>query len=1124
MGTAGPRCAPGAAVAVAAAVALALALASGVGAAKLQVHIVPHSHDDVGWLKTIDQYATGMNNTIFHASTNSILDTVVDELTRIPPEGSGNNRTFVYSEQAFFQRWWRTQDALTRTKLRALVREGRFEFVNGGWCMHDEAAAHYVAMVDQTTLGHAFLLEQFGVVPTTGWQLDPFGHSATQATLLSSAAGLNSLFFGRSDYRDLRERKRTNATEMIWRPSVSGPPADRPPPQADLFTVAMDFETQEGTYGPPLGFCFDTTCGDDPMQDDPALEQYNVDAKVDAFVAACEYRSSFVVGDNIMFMFGNDFNYQYASDNYSNMDKLIRAVNADGRVNVFYSTPKRYVDAKHAEHRLGARTEGQAAFPVKGDDFFPYADQPHAYWTGYFTSRPTHKFYNRYASAYLQTARQIDLMAALAGQRGAPDLAADPAPFEAPNEPASTAPLSEALGIAQHHDAVTGTGKQHVADDWARRIAIGMRAADGGVLRALPSLVSVGGEDVAWQTCHMLNVSACDALGAAGDGPVYVLVHNSLGRPRAAEALRLPVPEIDAAVDAFTVTDLATGRPLPSRLTLLPGTAAMERYTNPDFARLLEFTPSVPALGFGAYEIRRTARARGAGARVGDTRRGAPGRALLAKDAARRPAAADVRARGGALVLENAHVAVHFSADTGGLERLVDKESGADVPFAQDFAVYGSFASEADVQRLLSGEERGEQRCPLTGDEDDKISDLDAGSDQNSGAYIFRNNGTSVALGEAVRGGGASGLARARPLAFDVLYDQYDPGAAVAVVQQWSEYVYQTVRLAPEGRHVEFEFKVGPIPTHEAAGREVVTRYRAGVASGGVMYTDSNGRGAIKRVRNERGTFDVDGCRDEPVSCNYFPINTHAYIADARAQLTVLTDRAQGAASLEDGEIEVMLHRRILVDDNRGVAEALNETEGGMTGYPDWQRRGRGLVMIGRHRVALGRPDTAARTWKPAMQEMFSTLTPFVGLGGAGAPGAAAARLGVAAAADPLAGGALPAQLEVMTLQALSEGSVLLRLQHQYEPGEDEELGTCVDVDVAKTFGGLKIGRVAEVSLTNNQSRAAMKALRWRTRDDHEAPVPKVPPVRGAADGGSSGASFRICPTGVRTFVLTLEK
>ena len=43
-----------------------------------------------------------------------------------------------------------------------------------------QAAPHYVDMIDQTTLGHRLLLEQFNVTPTIGWQLDPFGHSATQ--------------------------------------------------------------------------------------------------------------------------------------------------------------------------------------------------------------------------------------------------------------------------------------------------------------------------------------------------------------------------------------------------------------------------------------------------------------------------------------------------------------------------------------------------------------------------------------------------------------------------------------------------------------------------------------------------------------------------------------------------------------------------------------------------------------------------------------------------------------------------------------------------------------------------------------------------------------------------------
>ena len=71
----------------------------------------------------------------------------------------------------------------------------------------------------------------------TGWQLDPFGHSSVQSYLLSSAIGFQSLFFGRSDYRDLITMKKNNATEMIWRARKN---------QDDLFTVALDFEEQEG--------------------------------------------------------------------------------------------------------------------------------------------------------------------------------------------------------------------------------------------------------------------------------------------------------------------------------------------------------------------------------------------------------------------------------------------------------------------------------------------------------------------------------------------------------------------------------------------------------------------------------------------------------------------------------------------------------------------------------------------------------------------------------------------------------------------------------------------------------------------------------------------------------------
>ena len=65
----------------------------------------------------------------------------------------------------------------------------------------------------------------------------------------------------------------------------------------------------------------------------------------------------------------------------------------DGRVNLSYSTPSRYLDALH---------QADEEWDVEVEDFFPYAHCPHCYWTGYFTSRPALKWYIRESNNILQ--------------------------------------------------------------------------------------------------------------------------------------------------------------------------------------------------------------------------------------------------------------------------------------------------------------------------------------------------------------------------------------------------------------------------------------------------------------------------------------------------------------------------------------------------------------------------------------------------------------------------------------------------------------------------------------------------------------------------------------------------
>ena len=93
-----------------------------------------HTHDDVGWLKTVDQYFYGgryivftfdlillnaARNDIHHQGVQYILDSVIESLLE------NINRRFIYVEMAFFWRWWLQQSEDMHNTVKQLVNDGR---------------------------------------------------------------------------------------------------------------------------------------------------------------------------------------------------------------------------------------------------------------------------------------------------------------------------------------------------------------------------------------------------------------------------------------------------------------------------------------------------------------------------------------------------------------------------------------------------------------------------------------------------------------------------------------------------------------------------------------------------------------------------------------------------------------------------------------------------------------------------------------------------------------------------------------------------------------------------------------------------------------------------------------
>uniref|UniRef100_A0A6A7G152 Alpha-mannosidase n=3 Tax=Hirondellea gigas TaxID=1518452 RepID=A0A6A7G152_9CRUS len=456
----------------------------------LRIFVVPHSHNDPGWIKTFERY--------YQDQTSHILDNMARKLPEDP------RRKFIWAEISFFSMWWHRQTPSVQDTVRGLLSRGQLEIVSGGWVMPDESGSHYWAIIDQLVTGHEWLREHLNVRPNNGWAIDPFGLSPTMAYILKRS-GFDNMLIQRSHYALKKHLAASTNLEFRWRQAWD------PDSSTDILCHMMPFYSYDvpHTCGPDPKVCcqFDfkrlpgsrVTC---PWRVAPQpITQHNVQDRSALLLDQYRKKSQLYRTNVLLVPLGDDFRYDTAEEwdnQFLNYQLLFDHMNArsDNHVQAQFGTLADYFQALREESRTSQQQQGnavaageedeEALFPSLAGDFFTYADKDDNYWSGYFTSRPYYKARSRLLAHKIRAAEILFNLAV--GSSGATDPAI-------PHNIAEQLHLElteahKALGLFQHHDGITGTAKDHVVLDYANKLLDGIHHSEHVTQFAAHSLIA----------------------------------------------------------------------------------------------------------------------------------------------------------------------------------------------------------------------------------------------------------------------------------------------------------------------------------------------------------------------------------------------------------------------------------------------------------------------------------------------------------------------------------------------------------------------------------------------------------------------------------------------------------
>ncbi|XP_060536226.1 alpha-mannosidase 2-like [Cylas formicarius] len=808
---------------------------------KLKVFVVPHSHNDPGWIKTVDEY--------YITQTKHILDNMLQKL----PED--RRRKFIWAEISYFSMWWEELDQDQQEILKRLLYNNQLEIVTGGWVMNDEANSHWVSITHQLAEGHQWLKKNLNYTPVSSWSIDPFGMSLTQPALLKKS-GFQNMLIQRVHYSVKKELASRQQLEFKWRQLWDGTG------ESDLFTHLMPFYSYDipHTCGPDPKICcqFDFKrlpnhglhC---PWKVPPqSITERNVEARAELLLDQYRKKSKLFKTNVLLVPLGDDFRYDHPTEwdvQFENYQKLFDYMNANLNLNVQaqFGTLTDYFRAVRKE-------KSESEFPTLSGDFFTYADRDDHYWSGYYTSRPFYKRMDRVLLGYLRAAETIHTLTHHSKKTGSDWVIAKDNGLEH-----LLAFARQALALFQHHDAITGTAKEHVVVDYGKRLLSSIHNCQKVIqLCANILLESVGTDgpyeqDVAyynfedvWHSHNNLPERLQITIGLPNLPTKKIVIYNSLSFTRH-EVLTFYVntPFIE-------VYDFQNKR---MKCQVAPifeygSTMSQTKYE-------LAFIANIPAFGVVSYTItsvwedNKPNETEFASVKVYNQYGGVITPKGFKVDLS--PSASE-------FTLQNARVTASFNK-LGLLKAL--KSGTTTVPVHLDFAKYGV--------RQRHNTER-------------------------SGAYLFLPDGDAV------------------PLKVENTIVNVIEGPIMSSVTVQLPYVHHKAVLysTPGADSLGIEIQ-NLVKIENTNNFELCMRLSTNINSTDEFYTDLNGYQMLKRKRFKK----------LPLQANYYPIPTKAYIEDKKTRLTIVTGSPLGGSSLSEGQLEIMLDRRLNQDDNLGLGQGV---------------------------------------------------------------------------------------------------------------------------------------------------------------------------------------------------------